>query len=143
MAILEKEAWLRHLRELHAATAFGALNGELLDVDEDSLTLHITLSEAVLTPFGRLHGGISMFLAETAASTHACWGVDLEKKLPVGIEINGSHVAAAESGVVLATARVLNRAKRLIVHDVDITMEESGQLLSKARVTNYYRNISG
>lgn len=136
MAILAKKEWLEKLGSMHTKSAFGALGGELLDVDDSNLTLRLKMSPATLTPFGNLHGGISTFLAETAASTHACWGIDLDEILPVGIEINASHVKAAQAGILLAKAQLINRTRKLTVHQVSILLEDSGELLSAARVTN-------
>lgn len=142
MAVWEKQEWLQKLGGLHAQSAFGALGGELVRLTDDELELRLTMTDATRTPFGLLHGGISTFLAETAASTHACWGVDLEQTLPVGIEINASHLLSVKEGELKAVARVLRRSKRLVVHDVEITHLGSGELLSKARVTNYYKRLN-
>ena len=142
MAILAKNEWLEKLRFLHADSAFGAMGGELIDVDDSNLELRLIMSHATLTPFGFLHGGISVFLAETAASTHACWGIDLDEILPVGIEINASHVKAAKSGTLIAKAQLINRTRKLTVHQVSTLLAESGELLSTSRVTNYYRKLT-
>src|SRR5690625_489234 len=96
------------------------------------------ITNAARQPFGLLHGGVSMVLAETAASMHACWGVDLTKVVPVGIEINGSHLRSATEGVVLAECRVVRRAQTLIVHEIDIIDEKTGRKLNVSRVTNLY-----
>ena len=92
-------------------------------------------------PYGLLHGGISMMLAESAASLHACWKVDLSKRAPVGIEINGSHLKSSTGGVVLATATQIRRSASLAHHEVRITQQETGRLLSLIRVTNMYREL--
>jgi uncharacterized protein (TIGR00369 family) len=92
---------------------------------------------------GLLHGGINMVLAETAASLHACWGVDLSEKVPVGIEINGSHVRAATQGWVRVEGRVIRRTRSLVFHQVDMIDEASGEVLSTGRVTNYYKAVKG
>jgi 1,4-dihydroxy-2-naphthoyl-CoA hydrolase len=92
----------------------------------------------VKQPMGLLHGGMTMFLMESACSIHACWGVDLSKRAPVGIEISGSHVRSASDGTVRAIARVVRRSRTFIVHDIDVIHVESGRLLSKGRMTNYY-----
>jgi uncharacterized protein (TIGR00369 family) len=133
-----KEAWLRASREAHDRTALGALGGEVLDVSEDSITVRLPITEKTLQPFGLLHGGISLFLVETAASTHASYGIDLTQQIPVGIEINASHLRSATAGTLIATGRVLRRGRTHIVHEVDIFLEESGQLLCRGRMTNYY-----
>ena len=141
MAILAKWDWMEKLSSLHNQSAFGALGGKLISVDDSNLELSLKMSHSTLTPFGFLHGGISVFLAETAASTHACWGIDMDEMLPVGIEINASHVKAAQSGTLVAQAKIINRTRKLTVHQVSIRLKESDDLLSSARVTNYYRKI--
>ena len=97
------------------------------------------ITDAARQPMGLLHGGISMLLAETAASMHACWGLDVTKTVPVGIEINGSHLSSARDGRVRAVGEVIRRGAQLVVHEVRITHEETGRLLCVARVTNFLR----
>ena len=80
-----------------------------------------------------------MVLAETAASVHACWGVDLSKVFPVGIEVNGSHLRSASEGHILANATVIRRSRTLIVHAIDIVHEETNRVLCVSRVTNFYK----
>ena len=82
-----------------------------------------------------------MVLAETAASLHACWDLDLSRSVPVGIEISGSHIRPAADGHILARTSVVRRSFKLAVHAVEIVHEESGQVLCLSRVTNYYKEI--
>lgn len=133
------EETLAILNSLGKSAAHAALGIQFKEADEDRLLLAMPITAQVRQPAGRLHGGISMFLAETAASVHCCCLVDLQEVLPVGIEINGSHLRGAETGSVEAEARVLSRTRSLIVHEVDIRHVESGELLSRARVTNYLK----
>lgn len=135
----EKAAWLARMRADHDRTALGALGGQIVEVDAETLTVRLPIRAQTLQPFGLLHGGISLFLVETAASTHACYGVDLSQQKPVGIEVNATHLRAATQGTLLATARVLRRGRTHITHEVDVMLEESGQLLCRGRMTNYYR----
>jgi uncharacterized protein (TIGR00369 family) len=141
VAILEKDEWLARIREAHTRTALGALGGEVIDVDEDHLVLRMSITEKSLQPYGLLHGGISLFLVETAASSHAAFGIDLDEKVPVGIEVSGSHVRSATKGTLKAFARVLRRGNTHIVHDVEILLEETGEVLCKGRMTNYYKPV--
>jgi 1,4-dihydroxy-2-naphthoyl-CoA hydrolase len=90
-------------------------------------------------PLGLLHGGISMVLAESGASMHACWGLDISRTVPVGIEINGSHLRSAAEGFVLAKATVVRKSTTLAVHNVEIIHEETRRLLCVSRVTNFYK----
>jgi 1,4-dihydroxy-2-naphthoyl-CoA hydrolase len=111
------------------------------EFNEEGIVLSMPISDATRQPYGLLHGGISMVLAETAASYHACWGVDLNEKVPVGIEINGSHLNSATSGNVRAIAKVLRKSSSLIVHEIEIIHVESNTVLCTSRVTNFYKKL--
>ncbi len=124
---------------LHRNTAHETLGIELVEIDDDHITLTMPITNAARQPMGMLHGGISMVLAESAASIHASWGVDLYKKYPVGIEINGSHLSSATEGTVKAVGAILRRSHTLVVHKVDVYHVESGRHLCTARVTNFYK----
>lgn len=115
---------------------------ELLELTPERAVLAMPVTEREKQPMGLLHGGMSLFLAESAASLHACLNVDLGVFLPVGIEVSGSHVRASRGGRIRAVAAVLRRSRALIVHQVEIQQEETGELLSTCRVTNYYRPVT-
>lgn len=138
-----KEQWLQGFGEVHKNTAIENLGIALIDIDDQHVELSMPVSDKARQPYGLLHGGISMVLAETAASLHAIWGKDLSQVQPVGIEINGSHVRSASDGEVRAVAKVVRRTNSLIVHQVDIFHKDSGKLLSTARVTNFYKPLKG
>lgn len=132
------ENWLKAWAETRDSTVAGPLQIDLIDVGADHIELRMPITPAARQPFGLLHGGVSMVLAETCASMHACWGVNLLEHVPVGIEINGSHLRSATDGHVVAKCRVVRRARALIVHEIEIFHEETGQLLNVSRVTNLY-----
>ena len=131
------------LRALLPNTAPEALGVEIVSVDAEHILLRMPMSDRVRQPYGLLHGGISMVLAGTAASLHACWDVDLARSTPVGIEINGSHLRSASDGHILAKGSVVRRSAKLAVHNVEIRHEETNRLLCLARVTNFYKVIEG
>lgn len=133
----DSESWRRAFEQVRRHTIAGPLDIELRDIGDESLELAMPITDAARQPFGLLHGGVSMVLAETAASFHACWGVDLAERMPVGTEINGSHLDSARSGHVRALATVLRRGHRTIVHEVEV-VHERGDELCRARVTNLY-----
>ncbi len=137
----DKNTWLGLARAAHARTSFGLLGGEVVEVDDEHLVLRLPITDKVRQPYGLLHGGISLFLIETAASSHAAYGVDLTEVQPMGIEVNASHLRAATEGTVRAVARVVRRGRTHIVHEVDILLEETGELLSRGRMTNYYKEV--
>lgn len=137
----DKNTWLTLARTAHANTSFGLLGGEVVEVDDEHLVLRLPITAKTLQPYGLLHGGISLFLIETAASSHAAYGVNLTAVQPVGIEVNASHLRSATQGTVKAVARVVRRGRTHIVHEVDILLEETGELLSRGRMTNFYKSL--
>ena len=134
---------LADFQRLIPNTALEPLGVEIVAVNEKALTLRMPISDATRQPFGLLHGGISLLLAESAASMHSAWDINPEEVIPVGIEINGSHLRSASSGHVIAIARLLRRSQALAVHSVDIIHEDTQNQLCSCRVTNYYKRREG
>lgn len=143
MSLPEEKRWSQaeELNAISGNTILKTLGIRVEEYTEATIVLSMAVTDAVRQPYGLLHGGVSMVLAETAASFHACWGIDLNEKVPVGIEINGSHLDSADSGNVRAVGRVLRKSSSLIVHEVAITHVETGTLLCVSRVTNFYKRF--
>lgn len=85
-------------------------------------------------PFGILHGGASVALAETVASVGAYELVDQETESVAGLEINANHIRGKREGIVTAIATVLHQGKTTQVWDIKITDEE-GKLICVSRCT--------
>lgn len=139
----EEKKWVTadELNAVSNKTILKTLGIKIEEYSEKEIVLSMPISDDTRQPYGLLHGGVSMVLAETAASYHACWGIDLNHKVPVGIEISGSHLDSADSGTVRAVGKVLRKSSSLIVHQVDITHVETGTLLCVSRVTNFYKKF--
>ena len=132
---------LEQMRALIPKTAVEALGVEIVSVDSEQILLRMPMSDRARQPLGLLHGGVSMVLAESAASMHACWEIDLSRFVPVGVEINGSHLRSASEGHILAKGTVIRRSSRLVIHSVEIIHEETNRLLCVSRVTNFYKTL--
>lgn len=85
-------------------------------------------------PYGLLHGGASVALAETLGSMGASMCVDAAEYQVVGQEINANHVRAARGGVVTGTARAVHLGGRTHVWTIDI-VNESQKLVCISRIT--------
>jgi uncharacterized protein (TIGR00369 family) len=85
-------------------------------------------------PFGLLHGGASVALAESVASIGAYELVNKEKEVVVGLEINANHIKGKRDGIVTATGSVLHQGRTTMVWDIKIT-DEQDQLISVSRCT--------
>ena len=131
--------WIEAWPLIRKDTAAGHHAVELKSVDEEHLVLAMEIDDGDRQPMGLLHGGVSMMLAETAASMHSCWDLDLSEEFPVGIEINGSHMRSATKGWVEARAQRLRKSSTLIHHRVEIVEQATERVLSTIRVTNLIR----
>ena len=85
-------------------------------------------------PFGLLHGGASVALAETLGSVAANYCVDMTRFYCVGQEINANHLRAVRSGRVTGTARPIHLGGRSQVWDIRIE-DEAGRLSCVSRLT--------
>lgn len=92
-------------------------------------------------PFGLLHGGASVVLAESLGSIGATLHGGPEK-VAVGIEINATHHRSATSGTVTGTATAISLGRTLATYEVVIT-DETGARLCTSRITCLLRDRPG
>jgi 1,4-dihydroxy-2-naphthoyl-CoA hydrolase len=85
-------------------------------------------------PYGLLHGGASVVLAETLGSTAAMLTLDPAKELAVGLDINANHVRGVRTGTVTGTARMLHIGRTTQVWEIRIE-NEAGELVCISRIT--------
>ena len=104
------------------------------EIGEDFVRATMPVDERTRQPYGLLHGGASVALAETLGSTGANMCVDRSRYLCVGQEINANHVRSARNGLVTGTARPLHIGGSSQVWGIDIT-NEAGQLVCVSRLT--------
>jgi 1,4-dihydroxy-2-naphthoyl-CoA hydrolase len=85
-------------------------------------------------PYGLLHGGASVVLAETLGSMASALVIDKEKFLCVGIEINANHIRSVRSGMVIGKCTPLHLGSTTHVWDIRIH-DESNKLICISRLT--------
>ena len=119
---------------LQQETLLATLGIEVTEATRERVVATMPVGPRVHQPFGLLHGGASVALAETVASTAAWMNVDQAAEIVVGIEINANHLRAKRDGVVTATATPLHVGRRTQVWDVRIADEE-GRLVCASRCT--------
>ncbi|MEH3046553.1 hotdog fold thioesterase [Sphingomonas adhaesiva] len=112
----------------------GFLGIEFVAAGDDWVTARMPVNERTKQPYGRLHGGASVALAETVASVAAAMTVDPAVSAAVGMEINANHIRPAGDGFVYATARSEARGRTSQVWSIRIEDEE-GRLVCLARMT--------
>ena len=123
-----------HLQPLADNTLGGHLGMEFTEVGEDFIKGRMPVDHRTRQPYGLLHGGASVALAETLGSVGAAYVVDREKFNAVGLEINANHVRGVREGYVTGTARPLHIGKSTQVWEIRIT-DERGKLVCISRLT--------
>ena len=122
------------LPQTQEETLLTTLGIEILEATKERVVARMPVGPRVHQPFGLLHGGASVALAETVASTAAWMNVDQATQIVVGVEINANHLRAKREGVVTATATALHVGGRTQVWDVRIADEE-GRAVCASRCT--------
>jgi 1,4-dihydroxy-2-naphthoyl-CoA hydrolase len=115
-------------------TLIQTLEIEILEAVKDRVVGRMPVQPKVHQPFGLLHGGASVALAETVASLGAYVNVAELGMNAVGLEINANHLRGKRDGIVTATALPLHRGRSTHVWEVRIT-DESDQLVCISRCT--------
>lgn len=128
-----KKRTLLDLNRLCQHTAISHLGIEFTEIAENRLVATVPVDERTIQPFGLLHGGVSALLAETLASAASMLHCG-ENQIPVGIELNISHLKAIKHGKATATAIPLHLGKSSHVWQVE-QQDEQGNRCAISRVT--------
>ena len=115
-------------------TLIEALGIEITNMEPGKVMAKMPVDGRTRQPFGLLHGGASVALAETVASEGAYELVDKETQVAVGLEINANHIRSEKDGFVTATGTVLHQGKTTMVWDIKIT-DEQDRLVCVSRCT--------
>jgi 1,4-dihydroxy-2-naphthoyl-CoA hydrolase len=107
---------------------------EIVEMSPDRVVATMPVDERTHQPFGILHGGASIALAETVASLGAANRIDREKFIAVGQEINGNHLRPKSEGVVTATGVPVHAGRSSQVWSIEIR-DEAGKLVCISRCT--------
>ena len=127
---------LRTLQELNGGrtTLVTTLGIRFTEIGADFVRATMPVDERTIQPYGLLHGGASVALAETLGSMGAAMSVDANEYQVVGQEINANHVRAARSGLVTGTAKPVHIGGRTHVWSIEI-VNEAGKLVCISRIT--------
>ena len=125
---------LAALTALGRASMPGHLGIEFVAAGDDWLQARMPVDHRTRQPFGRLHGGASVALAETVASVGGALTVDRRTSVVVGMEINANHVRPAKDGYVRATAKAESLGRTTQVWTIRIT-DEDDRLVCLSRIT--------
>lgn len=112
-----------------------ALGIEFLSFKRGEIKAEMPVDRNTIQPFGILHGGASVALAETLASLGAWLGLDDDSKTAVGVEINANHVRSVpKGGKVFGTATPLHSGRQIQIWEIRIE-DDQGRLVCTSRCT--------
>lgn len=105
-----------------------------IEVGEDYVVAQMPVDHRTQQPFGILHGGASVVLAETVGSIAGYCCVEKDGKYCVGLEINANHLRPVKEGYVYGKASAIHIGGKTQVWEIKITNEE-GKLVCVSRLT--------
>jgi len=104
------------------------------EIGDNYLKISMPVDERTKQPYGLLHGGASVALAETVGSVASALVIDHSKSLCVGLEINANHVRSAREGLVTGTCTPIHLGASTHVWDIKIH-DERNKLICISRLT--------
>src|SRR5215212_1101529 len=113
--------WYRDVGTTGLPTTLGI---EIVELTPERVVATMPVDERTRQPFGILHGGASVALAETVASFGAVARIDRERFVAVGQEINANHLRPKLDGVVRATGVPVHAGRSSHVWSIEIRDEE-------------------
>ena len=134
MAIWFKEISIGDLNQFGKNTMSEFLGIQFIEVGDDFLIATMPVNERTKQPFGILHGGANIALAETIASTAANAVIDIKQFFCVGLEINANHIHAVKEGFVKATTSPIHIGRTTQIWRIEI-FDEAGKQTCVSRMT--------
>lgn len=121
------------LADIHRDTAVAHLGIEFLEVGPDFIRGRVPVDTRTRQPYGLLHGGVSVVLAETLGSCGAAYAAPAGHRA-VGLDINANHLRGATAGWVTGTARPVHIGRSTQVWQIDM-VDDQGRPTCVSRLT--------
>lgn len=115
-------------------TIMETLGIEIIEFSQARVTAAMPVTPKTHQPFGVMHGGVSVVLAETVASAGSYLFIDREKQRAVGLEINANHIRSVSKGTVKAVGIPVHVGRTSLVWDVRL-YDEDERLICISRCT--------
>ena len=125
---------LQSLNKMSKGCMLEHIGIEFTEIGEDFIKARMPVDNRTHQPYGLLHGGASVTLAETLGSVAAHFVVNNDLYYTVGQEINANHIRSVKSGYVYGTAKAIHLGKKSHVWGIEIT-DEQEKLVCISRIT--------
>ena len=136
------EDLVKKMNTMNEGTMMETLGIEYLEVREGYVYARMFVKKELSQPYGMLHGGASMALAESIGGAGSSYYVDMKTHVIRGMQFSANHVKAAKVGTyVYATATIIHKGQQTHVWNIDIKNEDN-ELVSSCRLTNFIFQIT-
>ena len=132
--MINKEITVEMLNQTSTPCMIQHLGIEFTELGTDFICAKMPVDHRTHQPYGILHGGASVVLAETLGSTGAALSVDSSRFRVVGLDINANHIRSVQDGFVYGKATALHIGRTTHVWEIKITNEED-KLVCVSRLT--------
>ncbi|HYF44120.1 MAG TPA: hotdog fold thioesterase [Ramlibacter sp.] len=133
MRIWTRPISVEELAAIHRDTAVELLGIEFLEVGDDFIRARVPVDRRTRQPYGLLHGGVSVVLAETLGSCGAAYSCPAGHRA-VGLDINANHLRGATSGWVTGITRPVHIGRTTQVWQIDMA-NDAGEPTCVSRIT--------
>jgi 1,4-dihydroxy-2-naphthoyl-CoA hydrolase len=134
MGIFRKDITLESLNKLSVNTLAEQIGVKFTAIGDDFMEATMPVDNRTRQPFGLLHGGASVALAETMGSVAASCCLDLSRQFCVGLDINANHIRGVKEGLVKGITRPVHIGKKTQVWEIHIQTLQ-GELVCISRIT--------
>lgn len=115
-------------------TVLATLDITMVECTRERVVCSMPVTPRVHQPYGVMHGGVSVVLAETVASVGSVLFIDPQHQMAVGLEINANHIRSKRDGVVKAVGVPIHAGRRTIVWEIRV-LDEADDLICISRCT--------
>jgi len=131
---MDKQEKLKRINDSIQNTMTSTIGIEITDIGDDFISGKMPVDERTTQPFGLLHGGASVALAETLGSIGGGIKVYSNNETVVGIEINANHLKSIRDGWVYGKAIPLRIGRKIQVWNIEIT-NDLNDIICVSRLT--------
>lgn len=132
---MTKQEKLESLNRMNQNTMMETLNIQFSDVGEDFIEATMPVGPKVHQPYGILHGGASIALAETVGSVLSAVTIDWSKYKSVGMQMTANHLRPVRDGIVTARAEFVKKGRTVHLVKIEIKDDEN-RLICYCHLTN-------
>lgn len=132
---------LEEIKEINEGTMMETLGIEYLELREGFVYARMFVKKELSQPYGMLHGGASMAMAESIGGVGSAYYLGIKDYIIRGMQFSANHVKAAKVGTyVYATAIIIHKGRQTHVWNIDIK-NENDELVSSCRLTNFILKV--